>query len=157
MRNGVRLGSYPISALPLNIEEFPFSGNDYDFIRVCINDNEDCCRAIEFLPASCGEGCDIFDVEITVGDCVTENTYVLTIDFQVTNPGNEFFEIFVRNNELIDFFSLEDELPLVLEDFERSGNEYDFLKICINDVPDCCFETEFMPPECLGGRDSDSR
>ena len=72
-------------------------------------------------------------------------------EFVVLQPlGNDFFDVFVRNNEFIGFFPLA-ELPVTIEEFEMSGLDYDYVKVCINDNPDCCAEIEFMPPECTGG------
>ena len=131
------------------IPNFPISGNDYDFIKVCLDGNLDCCSEIEFLPPNCStEECEIFDVDISVGTCTSDSTYTIIVDFEVDNPGNDFYELFIRNNEALGFFRLETERPLEINDFERSGLDYDFLRICINDVPDCCFEVEFLPPEC---------
>ena len=53
VRNGVLLGYFQLSELPLTIEHFPLSGRDYDYIKVCINDNSDCCEAIEWEAPSC--------------------------------------------------------------------------------------------------------
>jgi hypothetical protein len=53
VRNGVLLGYFQLSELPLTIEHFPLSGRDYDYIKVCINDNSDCCEAIEWEVPSC--------------------------------------------------------------------------------------------------------
>ena len=149
VRNNVSLGIYELSQNPLMLPEFEPSGNDYDFIKVCLDGNQDCCSEIEFLPPNCNsQACEIFDVRVIPDDCTSDSTYTLTIDFEVTNPGNDFYELFVRDNELIDFYRLDTQRPLEIPDFKLSGKDYDFLKICINDLPDCCFEVEFLPPEC---------
>ena len=148
VRNNVRIGNFPLTSLPLTISDFMASGNDYDFIRICMSDNADCCEVIEFMPPDCLDGqCDIYDVVIGVGDCISDSTYVLELDFQVDHPGNDFYELWARHNEYLGYYRI-DELPLRLEDFPLSGLDYDYLRICINDVPDCCVEEEFMPPDC---------
>ena len=53
VRNGVLLGNFQVSELPLTIEHFPLSGHDYDYIKVCINDNSDCYEAIEWEAPDC--------------------------------------------------------------------------------------------------------
>jgi len=53
IRDNVRIGTYKLSALPLKLKDFKYSGKDFDFIRICINDNADCCKAIEFKPPNC--------------------------------------------------------------------------------------------------------
>jgi len=47
------LGYYQLSALPLKISDFPLSGRKYDYIRVCIKYESDCCEEIEFMPPDC--------------------------------------------------------------------------------------------------------
>lgn len=148
VRNDVLIDFYRLDQLPLTIEDFPFSGNDDAYIKVCINDEPDCCQILEFMPPECEEDCEIFDVVIETGDCTSDTTYVLELNFEVNNPGNDFFEVFVRNGELIDYYELSNDRPLRIEDFPISGNDYDYIKICINDEPDCCYEWEYMPPEC---------
>ena len=60
---------------------FEASGNDYDFIKVCINDNADCCAVSEFPAPNCSEmACEIWDLELTAGDCASDTTYNLTIN-----------------------------------------------------------------------------
>ena len=148
VRNDERIGTYKLSDLPLTIEDFERSGSDYDFIKVCINDRPGCCEAVEFRPPECREeSCEVRDLTVDPGECVTENTYDLTLDFIYENPGNDFFEVFVRNDERIGYYKLSD-LPLKIEGFERSGSDYDFIKVCINDRPGCCKAVEFEPPGC---------
>ena len=109
---------------------------------------------VVILSVGCGgdNDCEIGEIEVGVGDCTSDGTYVLEIDFEVENADNEFFDLFVRGGELIDFYRI-DALPLRLEDFELSGRDYDFIKVCINDNPDCCREVEFLPPTCSGADD----
>lgn len=91
--------------------------------------------------------CEITNLTVDIGDCTGSGTYALTINFEYQNAGNDFFDVFVRNNEFIGFYSLAD-LPLTIPEFELSGFDYDYVKVCINDNPDCCMEIEFMPPNC---------
>ena len=147
IRNDELIGFFPLNDLPLTIENFEPSGNNYDFIKVCINDNPNCCEVIEFMPPECEGECRIFDLEVGIGECTSDDTYLLEINFLHENPGNDFFDLFIRNDELIGTYRI-DELALVLEEFPRSGNDEDFIKICINDHPDCCLVTEFIPPTC---------
>lgn len=149
IRNDEFIGFYSLDDLPLTIDNFIPSGNEEDFIRVCINDNPNCCQQIEFVPPECSiEECDISTVEVTVGECTSQDTYTLVLDFEVVNANNDFFEIFLRNKELLGFYEIGTDLPLEIKDFRMSGEDYDYIEICINDNADCCYEVEFMPPEC---------
>ncbi len=104
---------------------------------------------IILIGSSCGnqDACEVGELNVGVGGCTSDSTYVLELDFDVDNPDNEFFDLFVRNGVLFDFFRF-DELPLRLENFELSGADYDFIRVCVNDNPNCCREIEFLSPDC---------
>lgn len=149
VRNGDLLGFYPLSDLPLTIENFEMSGLNLDYVQVCINDNPNCCEEIEWLSPNCNNGnCDISNLTVDIGACnPATGNYAITIDFDYVNPGNDFFDVYVRNGDLLGFYSLSD-LPLTIENFEFSGLSTDYVKVCINDNPDCCEELEWVPPSC---------
>ena len=91
--------------------------------------------------------CEIINFEVSEITCLTDSTYNLTINFDYKNPGNDFFEVYARENEPLGYFKLSD-LPVTLENFKRSGKDFDFIKVCINDHPDCCLVKEFEAPVC---------
>ena len=94
--------------------------------------------------------CTIYDLEVVTGDCNSDNTYNMTINFQYEEIGElEFFDLYARNDELIGYFPLSS-LPLTVINFPSSGGEYDFVKVCIKDNPDCCKEIEWLPHNCSG-------
>ncbi len=156
VRNDEFIGYYALADLPLTIENFELSGYDNDYIKVCINDNLDCCEEIEWEAPDCdgnGDDCEISELEVEVGECNNDDTYSLTINFEYENTGDqEFFDLFVRNNVLIGYFALAD-LPLTIENFELSGYDNDYIKVCINDNSDCCEEIEWEAPDCDGDGD----
>jgi len=141
------IGYYKLADLPVTIENFEASGNDYDFIKVCINDHPDCCEVAEFPAPDCTRECTISDLVVERGECTGNNTYNLHLNFSYENAGNEFFNVFGREDKLIGYYKL-DNLPVTIENFEASGNDYDFIKVCINDHPDCCEVAEFQAPDC---------
>ena len=51
--NNTYLGNFPLSALPVQIANFPASGNANDVIKICINDNPNCCVYKEFPAHDC--------------------------------------------------------------------------------------------------------
>lgn len=117
-------------------------------LTVCINDNEDCCASIDFESPPCGSvgDCEIYDLVVDPDGCNDDGTYDIWINFEVENPGNDFFEVW-RGDDYLGFYPL-NELPLLLENYPASGNDYDYLTVCINDVDDCCKTIEFMAPDC---------
>ena len=120
-------------------------GEIIEFQNACFAECEGYTEA-DFVDCPVDE-CVITDLIVDIGDCTGSSTYELTINFAYQNPGNEFFDVFVRNNEFIGFFALAD-LPVTIPEFELSGFEFDYVKVCINDNPDCCNEIEFLPPNC---------
>ena len=140
-RNDELIGYFPLSSLPLTIINFPSSGENYDFVKVCINDNLDCCKEIEWLPPNCngqGSNCEITSLDVVAGECNDDgSTYNLLLDFDFENTnGQEFFEIYFRDDVFYDYFQLS-ALPITINDFPSSGLENDFIKIVINDMPEC--------------------
>ena len=73
----------------------------------------------------------------------------MTLNFFVDGATNESFDLYRRDGERVGFYSLDD-LPLTMTDFQPSEFDYDYLKVCINDNPDCCAEVEFRAPNCAG-------
>jgi len=145
--NGVYLGTFPLAGLPLTIPNFPSNGNAADVIKICINDNLDCCSFIEFQGPDCDSACEIFDVSLDPGDCnANDDTYKLHLNFSVNNPGNALFEVW-GNGIYLGLFPLAG-LPMVIPNFPSNGNAADIIKICINDHPDCCKTIEFQGPGC---------
>ena len=149
--NGNILGTFAIAELPVTIENYPQTGEPVDFAVVCINDQPNCCADVEWQAPDCNSGgdCAISNLQVEVGDCnpAANGTYPLTINFDVENPGNDFFDVFVRNEEYIGTYLIAD-LPVTIEEFEVSGLPFDFVEVCINDVQNCCAETEWESPAC---------
>ena len=69
---------------------------------------------------------------------------MLDFDFENTN-GQEFFEIYFRDDVFYDYFQLS-ALPITINDFPSSGLENDFIKIVINDMPECSENIEWINP-----------
>ncbi|HYQ56432.1 MAG TPA: hypothetical protein VEP89_03715 [Draconibacterium sp.] len=141
------IGTYKLADLPINIENFEASGNDYDFIKVCINDRPDCCKVAEFLAPNCAAECTITELSVDRGECINDSTYSITINFTYSNPGNDFFEVFGRDNKYYGYFNLS-ELPVTINEFRKSDNEFDLVKVCINDNENCCKLKEIESPNC---------
>lgn len=148
VRNDERIGQYSFSQNPLRITDFPLSSNNEDYIKVCVSDDPDCCQEIEFIPPVCDPGlCEVFDLEVELKECTSDSTYNLLLDFEYENPGNEYFDVYTRNGNHLGYYLLAD-LPIRLDDFKKGWSDYDYIKVCINDVPNCCTEIEFLSPDC---------
>ncbi len=147
-RDGKLIGTYKLANLPVTIKNFKRSGNDHDFIKVVINHKPDCFAIAEFKSPACEERkCSISELVIHKEECTSDSTYHLTINFKHQNAGNEYFEVFTRNNIRLGTYKLSS-LPLKIRNFKKSGRDYDFLRVCINDKDDCCKAIEFITPDC---------
>lgn len=145
--NGQYLGAFALSALPLNIGNFPSNGNAIDVLKICLKGNDDCCHTLEFQGPNCNQNCEIFDVVLDPGDCNTaDNVFQLHLDFEVQNPGSDSFEVW-GNGQYLGLYALSD-LPLTLFNFPSNGNAIDVIRICIQGNPNCCKTLDFQGPDC---------
>ena len=132
------IGTYALADLPLTLENYePFYG-DLDVFTVCINDNPNCCIILTVaFPPCTNDDCSITNMEVSPAECNPGGGYDLAIHFEVTNPGNNFFDLFNNNGDLIGFYEIGD-LPITLTNYEPSQDGVEFFTVCINDNPNCC-------------------
>ncbi len=156
--NGEFVGAFNLSQLPLVITNFPWDGGPYDVVKVCFIDPDHpdlpptCCRTKEFPVPGClnqGGACDIYDLVVDTGDCTGDSTYVVTINFQVTNPPANTFGLWA-NGVFFGSYNLS-QLPLTITNFPWNGGPNDVIKVCLapNTNTGCCETKEFPVPGCL--------
>ena len=150
---GEFIGFYELSDLPVTLENFEDNGEDTPVLAVCINDVMNCCAEAEYdAPCNSGGGdCEIWDLNVEVGDCNPDGTYHLWINFEYQNTSQDFFDV-IYNGEIVGFFALS-ELPVHIENFEDDGDLEQGILVCINDS-NCCEDVGFESPQC-GGSGSD--
>ncbi|HRG32946.1 MAG TPA: T9SS type A sorting domain-containing protein, partial [Saprospiraceae bacterium] len=149
--NGKDYGKFNYDSLPIKIG--PLKGDcvtKYEFIfRDCAN--EKCARELNLGTVCCeqkGESCEIFNLEVTPLECTGTNQYSVRINFGHKGTKGVGFDVFDRKGS-IGFYAYSD-LPIVIENFKKSGLSYDFIKICENDNEKCCKAAEFEPLNCFG-------
>ena len=156
--NGDTLGTFALDTVPFFIDSFPWSGNDTDVVRICINDSlstVSCCLEKEFLAPACitGDTCSITNVVVDPGDCNPGgNSYSVVLNFEANNAGNDFFELWTGNGTYLGYYPLS-QLPLTIPAFPCTNSGVGVLKICINDNPGCCTTVEFQAPSCCSNND----
>lgn len=121
----------------------PRPQNDYDIISICINDFTNCCSVLEYRNNICSDlSCEVEFIEIESIACLETGNYDLRASYSIANADNDFVDVFI-NNEDVQFY--ENSGTLFLENITpHTYSDYDYLKICLNDNPECCMETEFL-------------
>ncbi|MBX2892820.1 MAG: T9SS type A sorting domain-containing protein [Saprospiraceae bacterium] len=152
--NGQFLGNYSLDSLPLYIPDFPWDGGPNDVVKVCFISNTivGCCKTLEFKVPDClnpGGPCEISNLTVETGDCTSDSTYQVWLNFQVQNPPGSTFTLWI-NGVLYDSYSL-DSLPLYIADFPWGGGQKDVIKVCFTNAGAiaCCRTKEFNVPDCL--------
>ncbi|HND88675.1 MAG TPA: hypothetical protein PK971_10115, partial [Saprospiraceae bacterium] len=109
-----------------------------------------CCRTKEFAVPNCLSQCDIVDLEMLVGDCTSDSTYKVKINFQVIGSSSNVFGVWV-NGQNIGFYNLS-QLPLTLT-VHSDGGLTDAIKVCLmgNNMGQvlCCRTQEVEVPGCI--------
>jgi len=142
-------GFFAFDQLPITITGFPNTGNQFEFIEICENDNEECCQAHEWDLGECFEEpveCNISEISIEMIEC-NEEEMSFVLDFDYDGTTNEFFDVISRDGSF-GFFAF-DQLPITITGFPNTGNQFEFIKICESDNEECCKEHEWDLGECF--------
>lgn len=121
---GIYLGSYPLNQLPLPLPVYPWNGDSIDQIKICINDNPNCCEIIDFPAPDCVlQPCNITGLEAVTGDCTSDSTYQLKLNFSLLAPNllNQF-GVFA-NGEFLGIFGFDD-LPITIDNYPWNGGRH---------------------------------
>ncbi|MBK9719562.1 MAG: T9SS type A sorting domain-containing protein [Saprospiraceae bacterium] len=147
--NGKNYGRFAFAKLPIKLG--PFEGDcttNYEFV---ITDYKNkLCKVGKSLGKICcnkEETCEIYELLATPIECTGQGQYSLRIDFKHKGTKGVGFDVYDRNGS-IGFYPYSS-LPLTIPNFKRSGNTYDFIKICENDNERCCKAIEFKPLICF--------
>ncbi|HPK09158.1 MAG TPA: hypothetical protein PK246_02390, partial [Saprospiraceae bacterium] len=104
---------------------------------------------VEIDPICCenNESCSLTNVQIDPLECDGDGTYSLVLDFDYQGVNNDYFEVWGAG-EYLGYFPFS-ELPVTIHHFPEREVEYDIIKICVNDQPDCCVVHEFIGLNCM--------
>lgn len=144
--NGNNYGTFAYSDLWLTFGPIIGDGStNFEFIVIDQN-NPNCIAETGLDPIDCSSNCEIGEIEVWDFECNNDGTYDLQINFDYANISNDFFDLFANGN-LLGFYSFAD-LPLTIENFPASGNFFDAITVCQNDLGTCCSTIEFEAPNC---------
>jgi len=150
--NGQPIGFYTLAQLPLSINNFPWNGGPNDVVKVCFDNALSCCATKEFAVPDCldpGAPCSVSNLAVEIGDCTSDSTYKVVLNFTVNNPPSNEFGVWA-NNTFLGTFNVS-QLPLTINNFPWDGGLNDFVKVCFGNggVATCCGIKEFAVPSCL--------
>ncbi len=147
--NGMIYGLFDYSDPTVQLGPFVGDGNtEYEFI-VIDNDNPDCLNFTSIGSIDCNEfDCNITNLNVELGDCNGDGTYMVGVDFDFQNPISNTFELHTTRG-LFGIYSLSD-LPLTIPNFEINGNPFDAVRVCFSGSHTCCASSFFPTPECDG-------
>lgn len=143
--NGEIIGNFEIDELPVHFENFEDNGEPYQGIAVCLSNDPNCCEDIEFEAPNCGgNDCHIFEVFAEAHPCDDEGQFMVDIEFESQNTGNEGFWIQANG---VDFGPFEYGEPFYTFGPLDGGTLYE-LVVQDNQFPDCHGFYLFGPVFC---------
>jgi hypothetical protein len=146
---GIVYGTFAYDDLPITLG--PLAGNGTTFYEFAVKDvqHPGCSAGIGFGTVNCPStgDCQVTELEVTPGDCWSDGTYPISINFDVANTTNNFFKV-LYNGQVIAHNKPIASLPLIIEHFQDNGEAFPVVTVCINDQPGCCAEVEFEAPDC---------
>lgn len=143
--NGIVLGKYAYNNLPLTFG--PFEGDCETEHGFLVRDESgECAEDASLGVVCCEESCEIYDLVAEIIECNGDSCIRLVIDFEHTGTSGVGFDLYDRHNH-IGFYSY-DSLPLTIDCYPISGLDFEFIRVCDNDHPDCCASIEIEAIEC---------
>ncbi|MBT8232500.1 MAG: T9SS type A sorting domain-containing protein, partial [Bacteroidia bacterium] len=145
------VGFYRYDDLPVYISNFYPRDTEYDLIRICDNDNEDCCAIHEFRGPDCGEEeeCRIFEVFAEAHECNDDGGFFVDIEFDYHNVGDEGFSIRGNGEVYGDDFEYGETFYTIGPLIGDCETIYEFV-IIDNQFDDCGGEFVFEEEICCG-------
>jgi hypothetical protein len=139
--NGTYMDSLILGPLPGDCETI------WEFV-VIDNAIEGCNNFTGIDPVCCDTNCAITELAIYELFCTSQNTVEFILNFNYSNPGNDFFHLY-SGDQHIGMYNLA-HLPIYIEEFPVNEGET-LLTVCINDQEDCCAELVIEPLNCGEG------
>lgn len=142
--NGNSYGSFDYADLPITIG--PLAGDcqtEYEFLVKDLQYTT--CNSDGVLGViCCEEGCALWNLAVDKGNCTSDSTYTLTINFQYKDVGGSDFELYA-NGQFYGYYQYA-ALPITIQNFPKSGGSHDWIEVC--DSPSCCAILEFKSKTC---------
>ncbi|MBK7870181.1 MAG: T9SS type A sorting domain-containing protein [Saprospiraceae bacterium] len=149
---GDTLGYFKIGDIPIIIEDLPSNGGfDLDSVEVCLQTDTtgfDCCKTVSFmLPPNCfddggNDTCELGDIQIDDLECISDNRYRVTIDFDHDGTGDRFKLTTLGGFQETYRYA---DLPIRIA-LPRTRHGHDWIKIYDKENPECFTKLEIELP-----------
>ncbi len=137
-------GFYDLDDLPLMIDNItPRPNSDFDIVRVCINDNSDCCAVFEYEQPDCSN-CEFTIFELHTFNCSAVGVYDVQFLLNENEFGGDSFDLYANDTLLYNDEPLNTYEPYPITNSTQSVDE---IKICVAGT-DCCEIVEVEAPNC---------
>jgi hypothetical protein len=150
--NGINLGTYKLSQLPLTLEKFPWGGTNIDVLKICIPGNLiggfECCKSVEIKAPECiKEKCEIFDLKVQHTPCLCGQFFALLTFGHQGNPNGKF-EVLGANGKNYGTFGYNQPQPVIIGPLDGDGTtEYKFLVRDLSN-PNCVEDVKLGKVDC---------
>ncbi len=114
------IGFYKVADLPILLDSIPFCGDEFDRLVVCANDNEDCCKVLEYKSPDCFNSCGLSELFVKAVEC-TDSSFYTKLDVNHHRAPADSFLV-KANDDTLRYF-LYEELPIVLGPYARSTDQ----------------------------------
>ena len=140
--NGITYGKFKYSELPIKVG--PFKGVGTEDYEILIYDRQFDACVLEAKIENIDCGCLLDEMKLDVGACTSDTTYEVYLDFE---SSSDTFSVFANEQQYLGDF-LSSDLPLKIEHFPGSGQDFDFITVCVGDDADCCVHEKLHAPGC---------
>ncbi len=149
--NGENMGQFEVTDGFIAIPNVPVSEEPMTGIIVCAVGAPDCCEDVSIETPDCDNfgQCEIWDLEIAIGDCTSDTTYTVHLEYNFDNLPSDSVLVY-GNGNLIGQYEASNE-GITIEHFPQYESGNTTISICAVGAPDCCDVIEFETPNCEGG------
>jgi len=149
--NGESLGHFLHQSGPIMIPDVPAALTVNSVVTVCAVNAPDCCDSFEYATPDCGQGlpCNIYDLVAEAGDCTSDSTYNLHLQYQANFfPGDSI--LVTINGTSLGHFAHQSG-PWMISDVPAATTINSVITVCAVEAPDCCDIFEYETPDCGQG------
>ncbi|MEP6647621.1 MAG: hypothetical protein ABJC12_11090, partial [Saprospiraceae bacterium] len=149
--NGNNLGTYQLMEGHIVFDHFTVYPSATTTIHVCGAENSECCAELTYNTPHCGGPgeCSINNLQVHVGDCLTDSTYILFVDF--IYQALTVDSVIVSNDAgYAQTFALNDG-HIIINSYRSLANTITTLHVCAVGASECCDDAVFTTPDCTGG------